>query len=58
MIARRSEWSRCGRICVGTMGNTYRHGERRGSKGMDGCPLTILLQRAVLLQNIHMGLAK
>jgi hypothetical protein len=30
MIARRLKWSRCGRICVGTMGNTYRHGDRQG----------------------------
>jgi hypothetical protein len=30
MIARRSEWSRCGWICIETVGNTYRHGERQG----------------------------
>jgi hypothetical protein len=23
------------------MGNTYRHSEKQGSKGMDGCPLTV-----------------
>jgi hypothetical protein len=29
ILIRRSEWYRCGRICIETVGNTYRHSEKQ-----------------------------